>query len=610
MKIQKARLEGEEVTVYTLERMEDLGEFWKWFDRQGVLIGADIESSTKTPYAENFRIKLVQFGDAYTGWVFDPELFIEPIRKILESDHRFVFHNGMGFDVPALHHKGFCDATGFAVKVIDTQILAHLIDPRPKEHGGIGLKLKELANHYVDPEASDGQEELHKVFREDLKVTIKSGEGWAKIPADHPVYTLYAGLDPILAYRLCSKLTPIIRGNNISELAQKEHYVARIIMGEHLRGMLIDEEYIRTDLIPYFEREQEKWGKIAKRYGVDNPNSNVQIIAALQGMGEQWTAETQGGQPSVGGEVLRGMADLDKGWERVNYREPNPLAEAVIKAKRAGKWLQAYAYGMLNVMDSNGRVHPNIRTLGARTGRMSVSNPPLQQLPKGDKRVRRSIIADPGYLIIGADYAQVEMRVMAALAGVPGMKDAIREGQSLHVYTADMIWPEGWDKNSWQYTGAKNTGFCKVFGGGVNKIAETAGIPYEQAKFINDAYERAFPEIRRYSQLLQNRARQGRLEVITPFGRHLPLDRKRLYSAVNYMVQSSARDIMLDGRIRIHEAGLDEYILLEIHDEILGQAPAAEAEDIVRTYGKIMETTFLDVPITSDPDVYGRSWAG
>jgi DNA polymerase-1 len=608
MRTFKSRLEGEEVTIHYLEDVNDLKEFWEWFDRQPTMIGADIETTGLNPYSSEFRIRVVQVGDEYNGWVLNTALFRSQIEQVFKSNHRWVFHNGMGFDVPALARLNYVDAWTFSKQIIDTQLLAHLIDPRPIEMGGIGLKLKPLCNHYVDSESSDGEVELKQVFKNELGLTLKSGDGWRIIPIEHPVYALYAGLDPILAKRLCNKLTPIIRDSGMSKLAQKEHYVARIIMGEHIRGLLVDRDYVTHDLIPHLEEQKEIHSKIALRYGVENVNSNDQIIAALQGMGEEWREKTAGGKAQVNGEVLRRMADLDKGWQRVNWREPNPLADAVIRGKRAGKWLEAYAYGMLNLCDENGRIHPNIKTLGARTGRMSISDPPLQQLPAGDWRIRRAIISDDGWLMWSSDYAQIEMRVMAALANVKGMKDAISLGKSIHVYTADLIWPNGWDKNSWQYKTAKNTGFCKLFGGGYAKIAQTSAVSLEQATSIGKAWEAAFPEVKNYDFSLRRKAKFGKPEVITPFGRVLPLDRNRIYSGVNYMIQSSARDIMLNARIRLHEAGLDDYILLEIHDEFLGQAPSDMVSDIANEVSRIMTDEFEGVPIDAEPDVYGLSW--
>src|SRR5690606_40646620 len=116
-------------------------------------------------------------------------------------------------------------------------------------------------------------------------------------------------------------------------------------------------------------------------------------------------------------EVLLPMADLDTQWRRVGAREPNPLADAVLRAKRAQKWAASYGHAMLQLVDPGGRIHPDINTLGARTGRWSVSNPPLQQLPSSDWRGRRCGVAEPGHLIAASDLAPGGLPVPVAVAG-------------------------------------------------------------------------------------------------------------------------------------------------------------------------------------------------
>lgn len=95
---------------------------------------------------------------------------------------------------------------------------------------------------------------------------------------------------------------------------------------------------------------------------------------------------------------------------------------------------------------------------------------------------------------------------------------------------------------------------------------------------------------------------------MTPSGRHLPLDRDRLYAATNYVVQSTARDLLAQAVVDIFAAGLGDHLLLPVHDELIAQAPTADAEEVIREIGRAMESTFYGVRIESDPDVYGASW--
>ena len=237
---------------------------------------------------------------------------------------------------------------------------------------------------------------------------------------------------------------------------------------------------------------------------------------------------------------------------------------------------------------------------------MSVSRPPLQQLPSGDWKVRRSIVADPGHLIISSDYDQIEMRVLAALADVKGIKKAIADGVDLHGFTAELVY--GKDYTKFHRKLMKGVGFGKVYGGGATTLSRQTGAPLEAVKHAIAEYDRVFPEIKRYGQRLQRRAEYGKKEVITVSGRHLPLDRDRLYAATNYVVQSTSRDILAQAIVDLFDAGLGDGLLLPIHDELLAQAPAEDAEEYAHELGRIMSQTFYGVPLTSAGEVTGRNW--
>ncbi|MDT8916199.1 DNA polymerase A family protein [Amycolatopsis sp. PS_44_ISF1] len=294
----------------------------------------------------------------------------------------------------------------------------------------------------------------------------------------------------------------------------------------------------------------------------------------------------------------------------------HPRAEpphSIVRAKRAEKWKESYALPFLLDRDEHDRIHPSIKSLAARTARMSVSGPPLQQLPSGDWTIRRAILADPGQLIVAADYSAVEMRVLAALADVSRMKTLIAAGADLHTETARMVYGARWDAASpaeqKKMRGLmKIIGFGKVFGGGPTGLAKQAGLPYEPVKAAADGYDEVYPEIPRFGRTLQRQAAYKGGAVYTPIGRRLPLDRDRAYAATNYVVQSTARDVLARALCRIDDAGLSHHVLLPVHDELVCQAPAEDAEEVIREIGRLMETTLREIPIASEPEVYGRSW--
>jgi DNA polymerase-1 len=595
------RIRGTECLIHRPEPSDSLAGFWGMLGRAPI-VALDTETTGLDTFSPGHKVRLVQFGTATEAWVLPVAGGFVPVIREALAQGEFVAHNAT-YDLLVLDRHGLARLEDLGPRVHDTRVMAHLLDPRSKAEGGYGHSLKELAAVFVDPAAPDGQRELHKVFRA-MKLSI--AEGWAAIPVDHPDYVRYAGLDVLLTARLHEVLAALIAGSpELFRLLKFEEHLQGLLARMERRGMLIDVDYTRR-LKDRLRADEGRYEAVAQRYGVTSVNSPKQVAEALGAMGEVLTDKTPSGALSVGKEVLLTLADLDRDWQRIGAREPNPLADAIVRCKRAGKWATTYADAFLTMRDGADRLHPSIGSLQARTARMSVSRPPLQQLPSSDWTIRRAFIADPGHLIFASDYAQVEMRVLAALAHEETMKAAIASGVDLHDFTAAKVFGEQFTKA--QRKVAKAIGFGKVYGGGATSIARQTGADLKGVQAAISAYDDTYPGVRRYAGRLQRRAQYGRVEVVTPSGRHLPLDRQRLYAATNYVVQSTARDLLAQAIVDLFDQGLGDYLLLPIHDELLGQAPADVAEEVAHEVGRVMESTFFGVEIKSDPEVLGPSW--
>jgi DNA polymerase-1 len=565
------------------------------------VIGFDTETTGLDIFTPGHELRLAQFGNRTEAWVLRADLFGDAIAAALRQPRYYVAHNAP-YDLLVVDHHLGVTLEELASRVFDTRILAHLVDPRQTSEGGAGLKLKPLSAIYVDPDAPDTEEGLTKVFN---SMGWTKATGWAHIPIDHPTYVLYAGLDTILVTRLFDELRAVIGGLGLSDLSTFEHHFQTLAAVMERRGLLLDVDYTES-LVNDLDEDAARYRAIAADLGVPNVNSTQQVSATLAAMGEPLVERTGSGLLKVDKAVLLPLADLDRDWERIGAREPNPLAEAVLHAKRSEKWATAYAQAFLDLRDADDRVHPTIGTLQARTARMSVARPPLQQLPSSDWRIRRAIVAEPGQVVISVDYSAVEMRVLAALSDEPTMKGAIADGLDLHDFTATRVFGPQFTPHERKVS--KAIGFGKVFGGGVDTVVRQTGAPAERVKEAMAAYDRTFPGIRRYSRQLQRAAEYGRREVITPSGRHLPLDRDRMYAATNYVVQSTARDLLAQAIVDCFDAGLGDHLLLPIHDEIIAEAPAAEAEEIASEIARLMSSTFRGVEIITDPEIGKRSW--
>ncbi|MGW6949029.1 DNA polymerase [Streptomyces xanthophaeus] len=609
MKLFPYAVAGDKTMTRVPETRADLMEFRAWVERQarsGAMVGADTETTGLDIFSPTYGLRTVQLGDAHDAWVLQvegrPEIQ-DAARWALLNAPRLVFHNAT-FDLLVLDRHLRAPFTALAPKTTDSKIIAHLFDPRPRHEGGYGLRLKELCAKDVDPAAPDTQEDLTQVFR---SIGETKATGWRNIDINHPTYLQYAGLDAILVSRLLPVLEARLRKAGIPQrLVDFEHRIMSICARMERRGMLVDQPYVRG-LVGRLEEESAHHAGLARKYGVTSVNAPKQVATALVGMGETLTETTDSGALKVDKSILLDLADLDGQWQPRGTRTPNPLADAVLRSKRAGKWSTSYGIAMRDGLDAAGRIHPKINSLQARTARMSISGPPLQQLPSGDWTIRRALLPDPGMRIFSVDYSAVEMRVLAALADETVMKRAIEEGRDLHGFTAELIY--GPDFTSYHRKICKGVGFSKVYGGGAGTTSRQTGAPIADVQRAMQAYDRTYRGIKRYSTRLQSTARREGFVVWTPVGRRLPLDRDRAYACTNYMVQSTARDVLCQALIDMDDKGIvDEFLYLPIHDEVLGAAPDDVAEDVAREVGRSMAMDFFGVPLDTEPDVGGRSW--
>ncbi|WNI28613.1 DNA polymerase [Streptomyces sp. ITFR-6] len=601
---------GREFPVSVPERPEDLAEFIAWVSRQRERVAVDSEShGLQILSGDPEYIRMVQFGSADEAWNIPTELgepFKEAARtalRILIAGVGIVGHNWHGFDAPALHVHLGVDYNELCRASRDTMLMSKLVDPRQVQEGGIGSSLKPLSDHYIDPKAADTQGDLTGVFR---SLGLTKATGFSRIDLWHPIYQSYGGGDVILTARLLPKLMAELRTLGVPQrLVDYEHEVARICGHMQIRGLLLDQDYTRQLSVELGEEEATQ-SAIVRSYGVEKIGSPAQISEALIGMGESLLERTAGGAVKVDKAVLSALADMDLYGNRLDVRTPNPLAAAVIRAKRAGKWKSSYADNFLTTVDRAGRIHPNIRTMQARTGRMSVTNPAVQTLPSGDWKIRRAFLADEGHVFISTDFQAVELRVLAALAGVKRMKEAINEDRDLHSFTAELVF--GRDFTPKHRKISKAIGFGVVYGGGATTIQRQTGAPMEEVQRAVAAYHRVYPEVRRAANRWQSEAFSNGMVLTSVTGRRLPLDRSRTYAATNYLCQSTARDCLGQALINMDDAGLTEYLRLVVHDETIASVPAAQAKEIGHEIEKCMTFDLFGVPIAAEAEIGGRSW--
>ena len=257
--------------------------------------------------------------------------------------------------------------------------------------------------------------------------------------------------------------------------------------------------------------------------------------------------------------------------------------------------------GFLAAADPAGRVHPQVNTLRAKTARMSITNPALQTLKKHDPRLRRCFTADPGHVLISCDFSQVEIRVAAALADDPMLREVILSGADIHDATAALMYGEGFTDE--QRTISKRATFGTIYGGGARALASQTGVTEDTARQVIQRWRRTYPQVIAYGRRLAELA-----EVVTASGRRIPADPARPYANANYAVQSTARDLLLAAVYTLVTRYQVGGLWLFVHDEIIVQAPEHDAERVRGLLEHAMTSTFRGLPIVADAKILGPSW--
>ena len=232
---------------------------------------------------------------------------------------------------------------------------------------------------------------------------------------------------------------------------------------------------------------------------------------------------------------------------------------------------------------------------------MSITNPALQTLKKSDPLLRGCFVAKEGHVLISADFSQIELRVAAALSGDPALSEPIINGVDAHDDTARRLFGDDFTKEQRQI--AKTVNFGSLYGGGAGTLAKQAGIEIEEARSVVTRWKATYQQVARMSHVLG-----GTDTVVNPFGRRIPTDPSRPYANLNYMIQSTARDLFVVAVERIAQEFGVGALWLFVHDEIILQVPADEADEVAKQVSDIMHTTFYGIPIDAEAEVLGTRW--
>ena len=595
-----------EIKLHLVDSVDKAGEFLRWLGERRPFdaVAVDIETGelpgnprkdALSPW--HGRIRLVQVGDAMQSWA------------IPWDNWKGVFYQGMkNYAGPVICHNIAFEARWFALqsewdlpwdRAHDTMLMAKIIDPVSP------AGLKPLSERLIDARAANLQDGLDQGM-------ASNGWTWGTVPIDYEPYWAYGALDPILTTRLwlmfnekCGPGAPYYKPYELEMAARK------IATRMEINGARVDLEYSKQkyeELIDYTEKAK-LWAYNTFDTSI---TSNIQLVRTLEKLGANIEERTPSGQKSASKDQIKRLSI--EGNEQVKQ-----LADVVLQQRKADKLANTYFSNFLE-KNTNGFLHPSINTVAARTSRMSITEPALQTLPKGDDVVRRAFIPkDDDHVIITSDLDQVEFRMFASLSNDQNLIDlflrADAEGSDPFTEIGRQVYEDPAMQKSDKRRGLiKGVVYGRLYGAGVAKQALTAGVAREQMQAVSDSFDTNYPGMARFQRAVSDRGmerlkEEGQGYVHTWTGRRVPCDDDRTYSLVNYLIQGGAAEVFKSNLVKLDQADLTDYLIVPVHDEIVLQAPRKDAEEIKQLVKECMTTTEgWAVPLTADADGPLENW--
>ena len=568
-----------DIRVHLIESWDEVQEFMTWLGERRLALAVDLETEGIDWWSDNIRT--AQFGDTLRGWTIPYDRWSGLVEEIaLRYEGEFVMHNGQ-FDRKFMERDGIYFP---ADRTHDTMLQAHIIEP------DMPVGLKELADRKVSMASSHGQ----KMLKQFMKT---SKTNWATVPITEPSYWGYGGLDVVFTARIHEIQMQYMHGKN-ADVYDLERAAGEVLMRMSQKGFRVDIPYVKEQIASLLGEEQDIAFEAEKEYGVTRMGSTPQITEALMKDGWSPVVKTPTGRPKLNEEILKTI--------------DHPLAKLVTAYRFARKVRSSYFENFLT-LEHEGRIHCDIRQLGARTGRMSVSRPSLQNPPRGEL-VRNAFIPSEGHLLAAIDYSSIELRLAADHANEVSMIRAYHEGVDMHTHNAALMFKITMDEvTPHQRQVSKNISFGKLYGAGVGKLAEQLGVSMEEANSFMVAYNVAFPYLAAYMRELSDKGKERAKKygvkpyTFTEMGRYQPTKAGTEYRLTNYRTQGTAADILKQTIVNLDAAGLGPYMLLPIHDEVCFEFPEGDAQELFNRATEVMTISDRKVPLIVEGSI-GNRW--
>ena len=571
--------------VTTPEQADALLAHWRKADHVSVLTLPDLTGAAVVcETGEGTAVTAELFFDQYQGdWN-------ALLRELFSADIRKVSHNVKDL-MRTLSDNGL-PADGF---VFDTALAAYLLDATAGSYD-----LQRLFVSYYN-------EELPKpLYLEKDAFSLLGDSAAAEASLDH--YT--AAVDA-----LYETLAPKLREKDLWELFETAEMPLCAVLADMERaGCRVDARALSAFgealSARIAQQEQAIYEMAGEEFNINSPKQLGEILFGKLGLPHGKKTKTGW---STNADVL----------EKLRYEAP--IVSAVLEYRQYAKLKSTYADGLLKALDPDGRVRTRFQMTVTATGRLSSTEPNLQNIPTRTdlgSEIRRMFVPAEGCVLVDADYSQIELRLLAHISGDPAMQAAFTSGQDIHSATAAQVFhvaPE--DVTHEMRRRAKAVNFGIVYGISAFSLSQDIGVSVAEAKAYMDAYFATFPGVRRYMDAVVEQAREtGYVETLFHRRRDLPelsSSNRNLRAfgervALNMPIQGTAADIMKLAMIAVWK-GLRETIpearlVLQVHDELIVECPEEKAAAVAQLLTEKMEhVVSLAVPLTADAH-WGKNW--
>ncbi|MEJ5225237.1 MAG: DNA polymerase I, partial [Anaerolineales bacterium] len=486
----------------------------------------------------------------------------------------------------------------------DTMLAQWILDPASRRLG-----LKEMAADRL------GEEMTH------IEALIGKGKNQVSMAVvDIGAAAAYAAADAEATLRLYHVLRrDLERSGDMKLLEEIEMPLMPVLADMEMTGVLLDLPFFAQMSRDLGQRMSEIESEVHRLVGrTFNINSTQQLsdvlFKTLRLEPPDRTRKTASGHYSTAADVLDALSGK------------HPVVDLVLEHRELSKLKSTYVDALPPVVDARGRVHTSYSQTGSVTGRLSSNNPNLQNIPTRTelgRRVRNGFIATPGHVLLSVDYSQVELRIVAHMAGDQAMLDAFRHGQDIHATTAAAIYNVPLEQVTKEMRRhAKAINFGLIYGMSAFGLTRSTELTLAEAEDFVKAYFRQFPGVKRYLDgIRRTAAEQGYVETLLGRKRYFPalkgtmnpqMRNREEREAINAPIQGTAADIMKIAMIRIPAAlaaaGLKAKMLLQVHDELVLECPQEELGATVRVVREVMENAYpLSIPLSTEARM-GKSW--